>query len=70
MLKFLKITSYILVLIGAINWGLVGAFKFNLVAALFGEFSTLTRLVYIVVGLSAIVSAITAYMCYSKKTTM
>jgi len=67
MLKFLKIASYILVLVGALNWGLVGLFNFNLVAAIFGDMTTASRIVYILVGLSAIVSAITAYMHCSKK---
>ena len=43
-----------LVIIGALNWGLVGAFGFNLVAAIFGDMSILARIVYILVGLSAI----------------
>lgn len=49
-----------LVLIGAINWGLVGLFKFDLVAALlagggkFGNISTLSQIVYGLVGLSAL----------------
>lgn len=67
MFKFLKYASYILVLIGALNWGLVGFFKFDLVATLFGEMTPISRLVYGLVGLSAIVSAITTYLCCSKK---
>ncbi len=44
-----------LAIIGALNWGLVGAFNgFNLVSTIFGEMSPLARLVYILVGLSAI----------------
>ena len=66
MYKFLKITAYVLVLVGAINWGLVGLYKFDLVATLFGEMTRLTRIVYILVGLSAIFSAITTYMCCKK----
>lgn len=62
MFKFLKIASYILVLIGALNWGLVGLFNFDLVAKLFGEMSTLSRLVYSLVGLCAIISPITVKM--------
>lgn len=61
MYKFLKIASYILVLVGAVNWGLVGFFRFDLVAFIFGDMTTWARLVYILVGLSAVVSAITAY---------
>lgn len=66
MYKFLKVTSFILVLIGALNWGLIGFFKFNLVSHLFGEMSALTRIIYCLVGLSAIVSGITAYICHKR----
>lgn len=51
----LKIIAYILVIIGAINWGLVGFFGFDLVASLFGEMSTISRIIYGVVGVSAII---------------
>ncbi len=61
MFNFLKYLSYILVLIGAINWGLVGLFRFDLVATLFGEMSYVSRAVYSLVGLSAIISAFTVY---------
>lgn len=70
MLKFLKVASYILVLVGALNWGLVGLFDFDLVAYLFGEMTQPTRIIYILVGLSAIVSASTAYACCSHKENM
>ena len=60
--KFLKMTSYILVIIGAINWGLVGLLKFNLVTFLFGDMTLLSRIVYTLVGISAIVAIITGYM--------
>ncbi|MFB6208264.1 MAG: DUF378 domain-containing protein [Candidatus Nanohaloarchaea archaeon] len=43
-----------LVVIGALNWGLVGAVNFDLVATLFGEASMLSRLIYILVGLSGL----------------
>lgn len=45
--------AYVLAIIGGINWGLVGLFEFNLVDALFGEGSALSRMVYILVGLAA-----------------
>jgi uncharacterized membrane protein YuzA (DUF378 family) len=61
MFKYFKIVSYILIVIGAINWGLVGILNFDLVAALFGEMTYLTRLVYSLVGLGGISSLI----CYS-----
>lgn len=59
MLKILKTVSYVLVLVGALNWGLVGLFDFDLVAKIFGEMSTLSRTVYILVGLCAVISPIT-----------
>ncbi len=60
--------AIILVLIGALNWGLVSIFKFDLVAALFageGEFgniSTLSRIIYGLVGLSAIYVAVIYFL--------
>lgn len=46
--------ALILVIVGGLNWLLVGAFSFDLVAAIFGTMSTLSRIVYILVGLAAI----------------
>lgn len=46
--------AWILIIIGGINWGLVGFFKFDLVAFLFGDMSTLSRVIYDLVGLAAI----------------
>lgn len=43
-----------LVVIGALNWALVGLFNFDLVAAIFGRLSTLSRLIYVLVGLSGL----------------
>lgn len=53
-MKALNIVTLILVIVGGLNWGLVGALNFDLVAAIFGAGSLLSRLVYVVVGLSAI----------------
>ena len=49
--------ALVLVIVGAVNWGLVGLFQFDLVAALFGSASALSRLVYSLVGLAGIVLA-------------
>jgi uncharacterized membrane protein YuzA (DUF378 family) len=46
--------ALVLVIIGGLNWGLVGAANFDLVAALLGSMSMLSRVVYVLVGLSAI----------------
>jgi uncharacterized membrane protein YuzA (DUF378 family) len=48
----------VLVLVGALNWGLVGFFKFDLVATIFGSMSILSRIVYALVGLSAVYIAV------------
>ena len=64
-MRILKIISFILVIIGALNWGLVGLFDFDLVAAVFGDMTFLARTVYILVGLAAIISLITSYKSIS-----
>jgi len=46
--------ALVLVLIGAINWGLIGFFGFNLVDSLFGTLSPISRLIYALVGLSGL----------------
>lgn len=46
---------YLLVFVGAFNWGLIGLFGFNLVAVLFGSMPVVENLVYILVGVSALV---------------
>lgn len=52
--------ALILVVIGGINWGLVGAFNFDLVAMIFGTMSVLSRIVYVLIGLGAIYTIFTA----------
>lgn len=47
-------TLSVLCLIGALNWGLVGFFGFDLVAALFGVMSVISRIIYALIGLSAV----------------
>ena len=53
-MKWLDNLSLALVIIGALNWLLVGIFSFDLVAFLFGNLSFLARAVYILVGLSGL----------------
>lgn len=48
--------SLILVIIGALNWGLIGLLNFDLVAAIFGQQSLLSRIVYSLVGLAGLYS--------------
>lgn len=57
----LKIITFVLVVIGALNWGLVGAFNIDLVQLIFGEMTVFSRIVYILVGISAVIFAILEY---------
>lgn len=51
----MDILALILMIIGALNWGLIGLFQFDLVAAIFGGMtSTLSRIVYTIVGVAGI----------------
>ena len=52
--------AFILVIIGALNWGLVGIFQFDLVKTIFGDMTTLTRIVYILVGVSGLYLILTS----------
>jgi uncharacterized protein len=58
--------ALVLLIVGGLNWGLVGLFKFNLVATMFGEMSLLARLVYVAVALSAVAVLVPA-LIESKK---
>ncbi len=55
-MKTLYYIALTLVIVGALNWLLIGLFKFDLVATLFGTMSVLSRIVYSLVGLGGIVS--------------
>lgn len=50
-MKTLNIAALTVVIIGAVNWGLIGLLNFNLVAFLFGDMTLLSRIVYSLVGL-------------------
>ena len=58
-MNILNILTLVLLVVGGLNWGLVGIAGFDLVAAILGDGSVLARLVYSVVGLSAVFQAIT-----------
>jgi uncharacterized membrane protein YuzA (DUF378 family) len=53
-MRAINLITLVLVIVGGLNWGLVGLLNFDLVAAIFGEMSMLSRIVYILVGLSAL----------------
>ena len=62
-LNWLDWTALVLVIIGALNWGLIGAANINLVTKLLGTIPVLVKTVYIVVGLGGLY---TIYLLYSK----
>ncbi len=53
-MKFLKHTAYISLLIGGLNWGVYGLSKYDLVEVLFGQVPVVARIVYLIIGLSAL----------------
>ncbi len=53
-MKTTTIVSFILVIIGALNWLLIGLFSFNLVGAIFGAMSIVSRIIYVLVGLASL----------------
>lgn len=62
-MKYVKYIAYALTLIGALNWGLIGIFGFNLVEQILGDMTLMSRIVYSLVGLSAIASGFFMYNC-------
>ena len=56
--NWLDYTLLTLVIIGAINWGLIGFFRFDLIASLFGQLSAISRIIYAIVGIAGIYSLI------------
>ncbi|WP_421725880.1 DUF378 domain-containing protein [Bauldia sp.] len=67
-MKAIDIVTLILIIVGGINWGLIGLFGFNLVEAIFGAGTVLTTIIYIVVGLSALWQLIPLGRSFSSET--
>lgn len=59
--------AFILVIVGALNWALVGIFNFDLVAMLFGYTTIITRVIYTIVGVAGLYLIASATMAKSKK---
>ena len=55
-MRTLQKICLLLTIIGAIVWGLIGIFDFNLVAAIFGDGSTLSRVIYTLVGIAGLIN--------------
>lgn len=49
-------TALVFTIIGAINWGLIGLFEFDLVATLFGDMSMLSRIIYVIVAICGLIN--------------
>jgi hypothetical protein len=60
-MNWLDWVAFILVIVGALNWGLVGFFNWNLVTAIFGDTSTVSRVVYDLVGVGALYLIIASF---------
>ena len=54
-MQTLQKVALVLIIIGAINWGLIGLFDFNLVETLFGVDNIMTKIIYVLVGISGII---------------
>lgn len=57
-MRNLDVLFAILLVVGGLNWGLVGILRFDLVAGIFGDGATVSRIVYSLVGISAIYQAV------------
>ncbi len=55
-MKTLQKVCLVFTIIGAINWGLIGLFDFNLVSTLFGDENVITRIVYVLVGIAGVIN--------------
>lgn len=55
-METLQKTALVLTIIGALNWGMIGLFDFNLVEAIFGVETVLTKLVYSLVGVTGLIN--------------
>ncbi|MFA5767275.1 MAG: DUF378 domain-containing protein [Candidatus Paceibacterota bacterium] len=61
-MKLIKTIAWILVIVGGLNWGLVGLMEYDLVASLFGDMSATSKVVYDLVGLSALYLIFAGFM--------
>lgn len=55
-MQTLQKIALVFTIIGAINWGFIGIFDFNLVEAIFGEASVLSRIIYAIVGITGLIN--------------
>lgn len=65
-MKILTMVAWILLIIGGLNWGLVGALDTDLVAKIFGAGTTISRVIYILIGLSGLYGIYVMSTCKDK----
>lgn len=63
-MRIIQKIALVLIIIGAINWGLIGLFEYNLVDSLFGAGSIVSKIIYILVGISGIIDISMLFDCY------
>ena len=59
--------ALIVLMVGGLNWGLIGFFDFNLVTAIFGDMTRLSRVIYSLVGLAAMYTVFEGLLTYRIK---
>lgn len=62
--------ALVILVIGGLNWGLVGLFQFDLITGIFGGYSPIARILYIIVGLCALFVLFRALSCCKKGNSM
>ncbi len=66
-MQILQKIALVFTIIGAINWGLIGIFDFDLVATIFGDMTLLSRIVYTIVGIAGLINIGLLFTNYDEK---
>ncbi len=66
-MNIIQKSALVLTLIGALNWGLIGIFDFNLVAAIFGDMTVAARIIYSLVGIAAVINIMLLFIDLDKR---
>ena len=66
-MNIIQKSALVLTLIGALNWGLIGIFDFNLVAAIFGDMTVAARIIYSLGGIAAVINIMLLFIDLDKR---
>ena len=66
-MNIIQKSALVLTLIGALNWGRIGIFDFNLVAAIFGDMTVAARIIYSLVGIAAVINIMLLFIDLDKR---